>query len=148
VNVMCFRGAKCGCRWSAVAVALWELSEAGFQETIMAVLGKETRLSARHTYSSPLLFSTVIYGAPVIWIRNFSLRIRNLASVIQNTGSGFRSPFRRYCLHLYSAVSVVNPNRLCSDPAPDPDPASRVHSDPALAPEPDTIRILSVLDPA
>jgi hypothetical protein len=46
---------------------------------------------------------------------------------------------------LTAGASVVEPNRLCTDPDPDPD--SHVQSDLDPAPEPNRIRINSDPDP-
>jgi len=42
-----------------------------------------------------------------------------------------------YIYERYSTGSVVDPNRLCSDP--DPDPGSHIHSYPDPAPDPNRI---------
>jgi len=51
---------------------------------------------------------------------------------------GFRSNVEK----LRSRTSVVDPNRLCSDP--DPDPGSHVRLDPDPAPEPNRIQNVRV----
>jgi len=41
---------------------------------------------------------------------------------------------RKRHINCWTNTSVVDPNRLCSDHDPDPDPGSHVHLDPDLAP--------------